>query len=650
MLPILSRFFSSELWFVMADTFLFRLRSRFVLPFWVGVTFLFSGVPTWCVAGEDEMRPSSLAPLLQARIDSYHKDAEPNGEALRLVYFHPADKGPQRDFRRRLDGIARDFQEFFYRQVNAQGFSVKRIPLEMEDVPGKEGEQRVRLHVVRGADVNDAYGYESSGKIRKECQVALKGVVDFESDFVLMFCGLCDRIGDNQYVVHSPYYGDGSSNHMRGLCYAADVDILDIENLSDTRTHMRYEEHSGKFRRTVAGFNSLYIGGIVHELGHGLGLPHNRELPSERSAIGNALMGTGNATYRNEVWSNRKGSFLTLSSSLRLAVHPLFTGSDRGRERKSSVQFTDLRFRADEKKLRIEGTVKTQPHPVAIIAYSDPVGGGDYDAFSWVSEVDKNGKFDVSVTHHAKSGGHVLRLTTVCPNGAAIATSFPYSVDPDLRPQVTLLRSRVILKPILAAYTSNDITRTRALVNAALAETNPESRPDEQTRSKLQYLLQLMDSRSSSQSLADARGKRVFLSDYQPTSVQVGWGPPLRNECFYDRSVFFELDGHFYPKGFSAHAPSRIQYALDGKWKTFTAMVGLQDRSRDTAEVIFEVVGDGESLFRSDPVRVGRPMRVTVDVAGVKQMELIAESTRAGNGGCWSVWAGPELSRDKPEE
>ncbi|MFT5123023.1 MAG: hypothetical protein ACI9TH_004291 [Kiritimatiellia bacterium] len=78
-------------------------------------------------------------------------------------------------------------------------------------------------------------------------------------------------------------------------------------------------------------FNSWYIGGIAHELGHGIGLPHNNGTPEEKSWAGTSLMGGGNHTYRAEVWGGKNPSFLSQSCALRLVSSPRLTQSNKGR-------------------------------------------------------------------------------------------------------------------------------------------------------------------------------------------------------------------------------------------------------------------------------------------------------------------------------
>ncbi len=66
-----------------------------------------------------------------------------------------------------------------------------------------------------------------------------------------------------------------------------------------------FTEHYLPLRKSnVAEFNSWYLGGLAHELGHGLGFPHDSGRPMEATGI--ALMGGGNLHYREDKWGGNK--------------------------------------------------------------------------------------------------------------------------------------------------------------------------------------------------------------------------------------------------------------------------------------------------------------------------------------------------------
>jgi hypothetical protein len=57
------------------------------------------------------------------------------------------------------------------------------------------------------------------------------------------------------------------------------------------------------------------------------------------------------------------------------------------------------------------------------------------------------------------------------------------------------------------------------------------------------------------------------------------------------------------------------------------------------------VRGDGRELFRSGLLKGTATSLIDVDVSGVKRLELLVESGKEGNGGCWTVWGSPRLER-----
>ncbi|NQT88438.1 hypothetical protein HQ560_16850 [bacterium] len=362
---------------------------------------------------------------IRESLAAYHADAKPNGAVLRVVYFHPLDVKPQSDYKGRITRIMLDIQDFLKVEMARHGFKDAVLPLEMD------GDQ-VRIHQVVGKDGAKGYSHEAGGKTKREMKEALKGRFALDDEFVLVFHGMCRIDGERKYFFYAPYYGDRGSNHQRGLCHVADCEILDPALLTDTKRSMSYEEHYGKFKHTVAGFNTKYLGGVAHELGHGLSLPHNGQTRDEARKLGTALMGAGNHTYRRERWSGRKGSFLTFASAVRLAAHPLFTGSDRGRDKPGQSKLRDLSYGGTGKSLTIKGAVVATPAAYAMIAYVDPEGRGDYDAVATAVPV-TDGSFEIK-TACAKGGPHQLRLVACCPNGATSTHRFTFTANKDGEP------------------------------------------------------------------------------------------------------------------------------------------------------------------------------------------------------------------------
>ena len=238
----------------------------------------------------------------------YHRGSKQSGAVLRVVYFRPSDVDPQANHQERITRIMFDIQDFLKTEMNRHGFSGAVLPLELDG-------NQVRIHEVVGQDDADGYSHKSGQKVQREIHAALRNRFSVAAEFVLVFNGMCRIDGEREYFFYAPYYGDANSNHQRGLCHVADCEMLDPKLLVDTEQKVSYKEHYGNFKQSIADFNTKYLGGVIHELGHGLSLPHNGQTPDEKRAMGNALMGSGNHTYRKERWTDGKGTFLTFASA-----------------------------------------------------------------------------------------------------------------------------------------------------------------------------------------------------------------------------------------------------------------------------------------------------------------------------------------------
>lgn len=136
-------------------------------------------------------------------------------------------------------------------------------------------------------------------------------------------------------------------------------------------------------------------------------------------------------------------------------------------------------------------------------------------------------------------------------------------------------------------------------------------------------------------SLVQVLGGRVqYLSQLQPVEVKESTvlAPPQPYRM--DQSSQGEaisIAGKRYPWGIGVHADSRLTFNTGKRFQQFRADIGIASRIGDRGSVVFEVFGDGQSLYRS-PVVTGRepkPIEVQVSVAGVEQLTL--EVTNSGD-------------------
>lgn len=135
-----------------------------------------------------------------------------------------------------------------------------------------------------------------------------------------------------------------------------------------------------------------------------------------------------------------------------------------------------------------------------------------------------------------------------------------------------------------------------------------------------------------------SQGKLVYLSDLDPESFEYqpyfALAEPLDTiSGFYRlrRDVGLEkqplkLDGKHYRKGLAMHSRSKVVYRLPGKFRTFTALAGIDDAVRSAGgQVSLEISGDGKSLWKGD-VRGGEPPQpLELEIAGVKRLEILVD-------------------------
>ncbi len=122
----------------------------------------------------------------------------------------------------------------------------------------------------------------------------------------------------------------------------------------------------------------------------------------------------------------------------------------------------------------------------------------------------------------------------------------------------------------------------------------------------------------------------VRLEDLDLGGMSSGWGKPQKNQSVTERPL--SIGGQKFERGVGTHANSENWITLDGKTKSFTAQVGVDDNANNGgASIEFLVYGDGRELWRSGVCKWrDAPRKCRVDLNGVKILELVA--TDAGDG------------------
>jgi hypothetical protein len=555
------------------------------------------------------------------------ENPEPGERYLHLVCWTPSDREFPENDQVRLTRIMEHIQAFYESEMARYGMPNRTIRLKYE-------KKQLLIHRVRGQHPTEHYKMESGSEIRKESLPVLKEAgIDADKETIFILCNLAEWDADKLSFKHkSPYYAGGS--FRSGTAWQLDSPELDTRNLSKKQPMIQ----DGQYGRISLGkHNSIFIGGMAHELGHALGLPHCTARPDE-SVKGEALMGSGNRTYGDELRREGKGTFLTLAHALRLASHPQFSGSVKGLQDKATVELNELKIDNQEKAIHVSGIVKASPPVYAVVAYFDPAGGSDYDATTATAIPDEQGRFALSSNALRAGKKGELRLFPLHVNGSAAGQMsssrfrYSYSVSADGTPDLMAIKIRQELQPVLAALAGDDQKRASTLADEL------------QSARAIAIAKQLLNPGPVTETPAEYQGNEQVhaLTAFKPTTAKVGWGKPTFNRV-PDEQVLLECDGQIFESGIYAHAPSQFVYQLSGQWNRLQGHVGLA--AGHEGSVVFEIVGDGRSLWKSKVVDTGDALEFDVALDGIQQLELLTHTTDDGASGDWGLWLAPLLKR-----
>ena len=544
---------------------------------------------------------------------------------IKVVSFIPSDCKPFDNTEERLGRVMTHVQGFYRDGMEARGFGKKTFELEWKE-PGK-----LQIYTVQGKKKQSEYGRNDSGVVRNEVKAAMSEQynIDIDKEHIIIFQSLLKWEGD-QATELGPYVGGGGA--LSGTAWVYDDPLLDAAKLAS-------KEPGGYYNRpvSVGQFNTHYIGGVAHELGHAFGLPHDCEKDDEKTKLGTSLMGGGNHTYGNELRDQGLGTFLSAASALQLSTVRAFVGEISGNRDRGAWRVDDISATFQDGKITFTGRFVATPPVIGIVAYNDDSNvDSDYDAKSWITKPDSVGRFTVEIGE-LKETAYQLRLLAVHEGGQKSRAVYDYVVHAE-GPDLSQFDKSLPFEEIKNAFLANDRDR----LDAILAEVTAKY-PNSAVQKRAKQFSDLAKGTFTEIDLLTqpADVKTVDLTWGKFANARTGWGAPQRGSVPEDG--YLTVGGTFFMSGLYGHAVSLYKFNLGGQWKTFKSGYGIQDDHGGS--VIFVVRGDGKELFRSERITDHRLRRLEVNVGDVKDIELIIEDGGDGVSNDWGVWIEPTAER-----
>ena len=143
---------------------------------------------------------------------------------------------------------------------------------------------------------------------------------------------------------------------------------------------------------------------------------------------------------------------------------------------------------------------------------------------------------------------------------------------------------------------------------------------------------------------AQNKSKLIWFDDLPIQTFSEGIRPESAKSNYSHNTM--SMNGVAYEHGLGAQSPCVLVFLLNKKATHFSALVGADDMGNKDIALKFYVVADQKVLFETKPMRIGdAPIKVDLDLTGVKQLGLLVTDTVGGVGNkkTYANWANASI-------
>jgi hypothetical protein len=344
----------------------------------------------------DKVSKKSLSSITNPWKDNPYK--------VNIVYFVPNDLDTIPDYKGRLSRIMLQLQEFYGKNLQNAGYGYTSFGLDLSS------DTSVNILTVHGKNGKSSYPYSGGGSaVITELNEYFNLHPDQKKSshtLIIMPSYYTDPLKPGG----PPFYGMGRN------CFALDYPGMDIDKLG--------------IPGTEGYLATKWIGGLAHELGHGLNAPHNKELKGEHSTLGTALMGAGNSSY------GKSATFLTKATAAIFSTSETFSTITRNDwYQGKNHRLSSIKAEVIDNKIILTGRYLSNAKVNSVSVYHDPFPAGankDYDAVTWASAPINNSSFKIECPldkFHTRNGDYEMRLTFIHENGNIVRYTYKYKFE-----------------------------------------------------------------------------------------------------------------------------------------------------------------------------------------------------------------------------